>query len=56
MQLVNMKGQTVYSTNINVTKGSNAIQMNNMPNIPSGLYQVIIVNEDLKFVGRVQKM
>lgn len=56
MQLVNMKGQTVYNTFISVTKGFNAVQMNNIPNLQAGLYQVIISNEDLKFVGRVQKL
>ena len=56
MQLVNMKGQTVYNTTISVAKGFNAVQMNNLPGLQSGLYQVIIFNEDLKFVGRVQKL
>ena len=56
MQLVNMKGQLVYSTQVNITKGFNAVQMNNLPDLQSGLYQVIIFNEDLKFVGRVQKL
>lgn len=56
MQLVNMKGQMVYQTVISVTKGYNAIQMNNIPNLPTGLYQVVIFNEEFKFVGRVQKM
>ena len=56
MQLVNMKGQLVYSTAISVIKGFNAIQMNNLPDLQGGLYQVIIFNEDLKFVGRVQKL
>ena len=56
MQLVNLKGQTVYSTSISVTKGFNAVQMNNLPDLQSGLYQVIIFNEDFKFVGRVQKL
>ncbi len=56
MQLVNIKGQSVYSTQVNVTKGFNAIQMNNLPDLQSGLYQVIIFNEDFKFVGRVQKL
>jgi len=56
MQLINMKGQLVYSTTINVNKGSNAVQMNDIPNLQSGLYQVVIFNEDLKFVGRAQKL
>lgn len=56
MQLVNMKGQTVYNTSISVIKGFNAVQMNNIPNLQAGLYQVIISNEDLKFVGRIQKL
>ena len=56
MQLVNMKGQLVYNTSISVTKGFNAVQMNNLPDLQSGLYQVIIFNEDFKFVGRVQKL
>ena len=56
MQLVNMKGQMVYNTSISVTKGFNAIQMNNLPDLQSGLYQVIIFNEDFKFVGRAQKL
>ena len=56
MQLVNMKGQTVYNTTISVAKGFNAVQMNNLPDLQSGLYQVIIFNEDFKFVGRAQKL
>ncbi|RYE20181.1 MAG: T9SS type A sorting domain-containing protein [Sphingobacteriales bacterium] len=56
MQLVNMKGQMVYSTSISVVKGFNAVQMNNLPSLQSGLYQVIIFNEDFKFVGRAQKL
>ena len=56
MQLVNMKGQMVYNTSISVTKGFNAVQMNNLPDLQSGLYQVIIFNEDFKFVGRAQKL
>ena len=56
MQLVNMKGQLVYSTSISVTKGFNAVQMNNLPAVQSGVYQVIIFNEDFKFVGRSQKL
>lgn len=56
MQLVNMKGQMVYTTPISVTKGFNAVQMNNLPDLQSGLYQVIIFNEDFKFVGRAQKL
>lgn len=56
MQLVNMKGQSVYSTSITVIKGFNAIQMNNLPDLQSGLYQVIIFNKDFKFAGRIQKL
>ncbi|MFT3980906.1 MAG: T9SS type A sorting domain-containing protein [Ferruginibacter sp.] len=56
MQLINMKGQTVYSTGINVNKGSNAVQMNDIPNLPAGLYQVIVYNEDFRFFGKIQKL
>ena len=56
LQLVNVNGQVVYTTSIAVAKGDNSVQMNNLPALRSGLYQVIISSDDLKFVGRLQKL
>lgn len=56
MQLVNMRGQVVYNTFINVNKGSNAIQMNDIPNLPAGIYQVIVSNEDMRLITKTQKL
>lgn len=56
MQLINMKGQVVHSSSISIAKGYNSIQMNNLPEIKSGVYQVVISNDALKFIGRLQKL
>jgi len=56
VQLINIKGQVVYTTSIAVAKGHNSIQMNNLPEIPSGIYQVVVSNEALRFMGRMQKL
>ncbi|RYE19962.1 MAG: T9SS type A sorting domain-containing protein [Sphingobacteriales bacterium] len=55
LQLVNMKGQVVHSRLIQVLKGSNAIAVDGLPDLPGGSYQVIVTNQDLNIVGSIQK-
>ncbi|RYE22808.1 MAG: hypothetical protein EOP51_12325 [Sphingobacteriales bacterium] len=55
LQLVNMKGQVVHSRLIQVVKGSNAIAVDGLPDLPGGSYQVIVTNQDLNIVGSIQK-
>lgn len=56
LKIANMNGQIVYKAKINVTKGSNAVQMRNIPSIPSGLYYITIQNDDLEYRTKVQKL
>ena len=56
LQLINMKGQVVYTGSVSVVKGANSTQINNLPELQPGLYQVIIANEELKYMGRLQKL
>lgn len=55
-KIINMSGQIVYHTQIKVTKGYNAVQLNRLPNIPAGLYYVTINNDELNYNGKIQKV
>ncbi len=51
-----INGQVLYSKTIAVTKGFNAIQLSNLPVMPSGLYHVSIQNAEINFQGKMQKL
>ena len=56
LQIRNINGQVLFTKTIAVTKGFNAIQLNNLPVMPRGLYHVSIQNEEVHFQGKMQKL
>ncbi|MBC7866113.1 MAG: T9SS type A sorting domain-containing protein [Gloeobacteraceae cyanobacterium ES-bin-316] len=56
LQIRNINGQVLYTKTIAVTKGFNAVQMNNLPVLSRGLYHVTVQNEELNFQGKMQKL
>ncbi|RYF91482.1 MAG: T9SS type A sorting domain-containing protein [Chitinophagaceae bacterium] len=56
VQIRNINGQMLYSKVINVAKGFNATQLNNLPSMPRGLYHVSIQNAELNYKGKMQKL
>jgi hypothetical protein len=51
----NINGQVLYSKTIAVTKGFNAVQLSNLPVMPSGMYHVSIQNAEINFQGKMQR-
>ena len=56
LQIRNINGQVLYNKTVAVTKGFNAVQLSNLPVMPSGLYHVTIQNEEINFQGKMQKL
>jgi len=56
LQIRNINGQVLYTKTIGVTKGFNAIQLNNLPFLSRGLYHVSVQNEEINFQGKMQKL
>lgn len=52
----NINGQVLFSKTINVIKGSNTVQLNNLPVLSKGLYHVSILNDDINYQGKIQKL
>jgi hypothetical protein len=52
----NINGQILFTKTINVIKGSNSIQLTNLPVLSKGLYHVAILNEDINYQGKIQKL
>jgi len=52
----NINGQVLFTKTINVMKGSNTVQLNNLPVLSRGMYHVSILNEDINFQGKIQKL
>lgn len=51
----NVNGQTVYSQNLNILKGNNAVSVQ-VPQLIRGMYYVSVVNEELNFNTKMQKL
>jgi hypothetical protein len=54
--LRNINGQVLFTKTINVIKGSNTVQLNNLPVLSRGMYHVSILNEDINYQGKIQKL
>jgi hypothetical protein len=52
----NINGQVLFTKTINVIKGSNTVQLNNLPVLSKGMYHVSILNEDINYQGKIQKL
>jgi hypothetical protein len=52
----NINGQILFTKTINVIKGSNSIQLTNLPVLSKGMYHVAILNEDINYQGKIQKL
>lgn len=52
----NLNGQVLFTKTINVIKGSNTVQLNNLPVLSRGMYHVSILNEDINYQGKIQKL
>jgi hypothetical protein len=52
----NINGQVLFTKTINVIKGSNTVQLNNLPVLSRGMYHVSILNEDINYQGKIQKL
>lgn len=52
----NINGQILFKKTIAVTKGSNSVQLSNLPVLGRGLYHVSVQNEDINYQGKVQKL
>lgn len=55
LRIRNSSGNLVYSKQVNVTRGNNALVMNNLPTLASGVYYITVNNEELNFNGKLQK-
>lgn len=51
----NVNGQTVYSKTLNILKGNNAVSVQ-VPQLMRGMYYVSVVNEELNFNTKMQKL
>ena len=56
LRIQNSAGNLVYSKSITVTKGNNSVVMNSLPAMGSGVYYFSVVNEELNFNGKLQKL
>lgn len=55
LQIRTLNGQVVFTKTILVAKGFNAVQLNNLPVMPSGLYHVSVQNAEFNYQGKMQK-
>ena len=56
LKIQNSAGHLMYTKTISVIKGNNSIVMNNLPALSSGIYYVTILNDELNFNGKLQKL
>jgi hypothetical protein len=57
LKIQNIAGQVVYSKIISVTKGNNSIVVNNLPSsLNPGIYYVTIINDEINFNSKLQKL
>jgi hypothetical protein len=57
LKIQNTAGQLVYSKNINLNKGNNSLVITNLPaSLGSGIYYVTIVNDEIKYNSKLQKL
>lgn len=57
LNIQNTSGQLIYTKNISLNKGNNSIVINNLPSsLGSGIYYVTIVNEEIKYNAKLQKL
>lgn len=55
LQIRTLNGQVVFTKTILVAKGFNAVQLNNLPVMPTGLYHVSVQNAEFNYQGKMQK-
>lgn len=57
LKIQNTSGQLVYSKNINLNKGNNSLVITNLPSsLGSGIYYVTIVNDEINYNSKLQKL
>jgi hypothetical protein len=57
LKIQNTSGQVVYSKNINLNKGNNSLVVTNLPSsLGSGIYYVTIVNDEINYNSKLQKL
>jgi len=57
LKIQNTSGQLIYTKNISLSKGNNSIVINNLPSSwGSGIYYVTIVNEEINYNTKLQKL
>lgn len=56
LKVQNSSGQYIYSKTIAVTKGNNSISVKSLPSINAGIYYVSVVNDELNFTAKLQKL
>ncbi|MEO6355231.1 MAG: T9SS type A sorting domain-containing protein [Ferruginibacter sp.] len=57
LKIQNTAGQLVYSKNINLNKGNNSLVITNLPaSLGSGIYYITIVNDEIKYNSKLQKL
>jgi hypothetical protein len=55
LKLRNNTGQVVFSQSIKVTRGNNAVVLNNLPALSNGVYYLTVQNEQFSYNGKLQK-
>ena len=56
VEIRNNAGTLMYKQFLNIKKGNNSILMNNLPNLSSGIYFVLVNNAELSLKKKLQKM
>lgn len=56
LKIQDANGKLLYSTTINVIKGNNAVSMNKLPHLAIGVYYVSIINDEINFNTKLQKL
>lgn len=57
LKIQNTSGQLVFSKNINLNKGNNSVVIANVPSsLGSGIYYVTIVNDEISYNTKLQKL
>ena len=57
LKIQNTSGQLVFSKNINLNKGNNSVVITNLPSsLGSGIYYVTIVNDEISYNSKLQKL
>lgn len=57
LKIQNTSGQLVFSKNINLNKGNNSVLVTNLPSsLGSGIYYVTIINEEINYNSKLQKL